>query len=91
MYCAPEVVSWVTRGRSADVFSLGCVFTEMATLLDNRSISDYYEFRSKQVNTHGQMRTETHAYYATLDLVEEWFAEGLTSLGIEVYLNKRKS
>ncbi|ORX98445.1 kinase-like domain-containing protein, partial [Clohesyomyces aquaticus] len=33
MYCAPEVISWDKRSRSADVFSLGCVFTEMATSL----------------------------------------------------------
>ncbi|KAF2654577.1 kinase-like protein, partial [Lophiostoma macrostomum CBS 122681] len=31
MYCAPEVVSWERRSRSADVFSLGCVFTELLT------------------------------------------------------------
>ncbi|KAF2867236.1 kinase-like domain-containing protein, partial [Massariosphaeria phaeospora] len=31
MYCAPEVVSWAERGRSADIFSLGCVFSEMVT------------------------------------------------------------
>ncbi|KAF2795535.1 kinase-like protein [Melanomma pulvis-pyrius CBS 109.77] len=79
MYCAPEVVSWANRGRSADVFSLGCVFTEMATSLDNRSISDYYEFRSRETEGH---TGETHAYYATLDLVEEWFVSNSTSLEV---------
>ncbi|PSN63140.1 kinase-like protein, partial [Corynespora cassiicola Philippines] len=33
MYCAPEVVSWEKRSRSADIFSLGCVYAEMATSL----------------------------------------------------------
>ncbi|KAF2007351.1 kinase-like protein, partial [Amniculicola lignicola CBS 123094] len=33
MYCAPEVISWEKRSRSADIFSLGCVFTEIATSL----------------------------------------------------------
>ncbi|KAF2021790.1 kinase-like protein, partial [Aaosphaeria arxii CBS 175.79] len=31
MYCSPEVVEWQKRGRAADVFSLGCVFTELLT------------------------------------------------------------
>ncbi|KAF2192240.1 kinase-like protein [Zopfia rhizophila CBS 207.26] len=34
MYCAPEVVSWEKCSRSADIFSLGCVYTEMALYLD---------------------------------------------------------
>ncbi|KAF1841652.1 kinase-like protein, partial [Cucurbitaria berberidis CBS 394.84] len=29
MYCAPEVIANGKRGRSADVFSLGCIFTEL--------------------------------------------------------------
>ncbi|KAF2808464.1 kinase-like protein, partial [Mytilinidion resinicola] len=31
MYCAPEVADEKRRGRAADIFSLGCVFLEMAT------------------------------------------------------------
>lgn len=31
-YCAPEVAAFQRSGRSADVFSLGCVFFEMAAL-----------------------------------------------------------
>jgi tRNA A-37 threonylcarbamoyl transferase component Bud32/tetratricopeptide (TPR) repeat protein len=70
MYCAPEVISAEKRSRSADIFSLGCVFTELATSLDERSISDYYDFRAK---SDGYARGETHAYFATLDLVDAWF------------------
>ncbi|KAF2109192.1 kinase-like domain-containing protein, partial [Lophiotrema nucula] len=33
MYSAPEVAFSAKRGRSADIFSLGCVFSEMATIL----------------------------------------------------------
>jgi serine/threonine protein kinase len=85
MYCAPEVVSWANRGRSADIFSLGCVFTEIATSLDNRSISDYYEFRSKETEDQG---TETHAYHATLDLVHSWFTqEHVSSEVLLLHLN----
>ena len=85
MYCAPEVVSWANRGRSADLFSLGCVFTEMATSLDNRSISDYYEFRSREIEDQGR---ETHAYHATLDLVHSWFTqEHVSSEVLLLYLD----
>jgi serine/threonine protein kinase len=71
MYCAPEVVAWDKRSRSADIFSLGCVFTEIATSLASVEISDYYDFRCQEVeNSNGR---ETHAYHATLDLVDAWF------------------
>jgi Protein kinase domain len=33
VYCAPEVASWSERGRSSDIFSLGCVFMEMFLVL----------------------------------------------------------
>lgn len=73
MYCAPEVISAERRSRSADIFSLGCVFTELATALDERSISDYYDFRMKKGDKYA--RGETHAYFATLDLVDSWFLD----------------
>ncbi|KAF2869446.1 kinase-like domain-containing protein, partial [Massariosphaeria phaeospora] len=31
-YCAPEVAAYERSGRAADIFSLGCVFFEMAAL-----------------------------------------------------------
>lgn len=39
-YCAPEVAAQGRRGRSADVFSLGCVFAEMITVEAGKSIAD---------------------------------------------------
>ncbi|OCL07175.1 kinase-like protein, partial [Glonium stellatum] len=33
MYSAPEVIAWERRNTSADVFSLGCVLTEMVNVL----------------------------------------------------------
>jgi serine/threonine protein kinase len=32
-YCSPEVYDGEPRGRAADVFSLGCVFLEIATVI----------------------------------------------------------
>lgn len=39
-YATPEVLDEENRGRSADIFSLGCVFLEMATSLSGRPIHD---------------------------------------------------
>lgn len=47
-YMAPEVVAWaedVGRGKSSDVFSLGCVFAEMATVLGGKSVVAFERFR----------------------------------------------
>ena len=81
MYCAPEVVSWEKRSRSADIFSLGCVYAEMATSLDGRSVSDFYDFREAKTKSGG----ETHAYHATLDRVQEWFNESKTTEARALY------
>jgi hypothetical protein len=64
MYSAPEIISEEgKRSRPADIFSLGCVFSEMATLLDKRSVAEFVQYRVKG---------NTHAYHATLDKVAEW-------------------
>lgn len=47
-YRAPEVVSDHPRGRLADVFSLGCVFSEMLTTSNNRSPKEYREMRQEK-------------------------------------------
>lgn len=47
MYCAPESnVEGLRRGRSADMFSLGCILLEMLTVLMGQSIEDFEEFRT---------------------------------------------
>lgn len=33
-YCAPEVANWSKRNRKSDVFSLGCVYIELLTVLE---------------------------------------------------------
>jgi hypothetical protein len=48
-YCAPEAMNANRRGRRADIFSLGCVFSEMATTLwlSKEELTQYKaEFRS---------------------------------------------
>jgi hypothetical protein len=44
-YCAPEVYDQSSRGRSADIFSLGCVFAEMFTVASDEHIHDFANYR----------------------------------------------
>lgn len=44
-YSAPEVVRRQSRGPAADIFSLGCVFLEMAAILYSESASQIQSFR----------------------------------------------
>lgn len=76
-HAAPEVIIQDTRGFSADIFSLGCVFLEMmATLLSTPSNDE----RQKLV----ELRTlpgKDSSYQANLDSILIWFSETFTSEG----------
>jgi serine/threonine protein kinase len=47
-YCAPEVARGDRRGRSSDIYSLGCTFLEMATVYCSLSLDEFTEFRRTQ-------------------------------------------
>lgn len=63
MYVAPEVAAWASRGRKADVFSLGCVFAEMTTVGLGRTLDSFCAWRE----TDG-----ARAYHRTLDQTLRW-------------------
>jgi tRNA A-37 threonylcarbamoyl transferase component Bud32/tetratricopeptide (TPR) repeat protein len=67
-YCAPEVIVEVKRNRSADVFSLGCVFTELILWTHGHSVPRYHHQRATTSND-----MTTSAYHATLDKVDSFF------------------
>ncbi len=43
-YCAPEVANWEKRNSSSDIWSLGCVFVEMETVLKGETIDSMHQF-----------------------------------------------
>lgn len=63
VYTAPENTG---RGRRADVFSLGCVFSEMLTVRQERSLQDYRNARSVEG------KDFPFAYRRNLAAVNDW-------------------
>ncbi len=43
-YCAPEVAEWEPRNSSSDIWSLGCVFLEIITVMRGKTIGEMREF-----------------------------------------------
>ncbi|KAJ8109744.1 hypothetical protein OPT61_g7238 [Boeremia exigua] len=70
-YCAPEVIKSANRNRSSDVFSLGCVLTEMAAWGSKISISYYFTSISAQ-----NSRADTILYHESLTRIKAWFEDG---------------
>lgn len=61
-YCSPEVYEGETRGRSADIFSLGCVFLEILTVYSGNDLDEFTDYRHK-LDT---------SFHANLDGVNDW-------------------
>jgi serine/threonine protein kinase len=54
------------RGRGADVFSLGCVFSEMLSVRQGHTLDEYQQFRYQQ------NRDNPYAFREGLPKVQEW-------------------
>jgi hypothetical protein len=65
VYYAPEKPPW---GRAADVFALGCVFSEMLTVRCGRALHEYRDFRRA---TSGE---SAFAFRENLPTVGKWLA-----------------
>lgn len=48
LYAAPEVVRYEKRNTSADIWSLGCVFMEISTILKGQAIAAMREFFERE-------------------------------------------
>jgi serine/threonine protein kinase len=57
------------RGRKADIFALGCVFSEMLTVRQHRSLQDYRDARFLPHVDNG------YAFRTNLETVHQWLLE----------------
>lgn len=68
VYFAPESSPGGDHGPPADVFALGCVFSEMLTVANKRSLEDYQNFRyTKEDSIYGH-----YAFHKQLPQVRSW-------------------
>ncbi|MCJ1398420.1 hypothetical protein MMC11_001618 [Xylographa trunciseda] len=64
IYCAPEAAEYQARNCSSDIWSLGCVFLEMGTVLKGESIDAMRGFF--------QQRTGSYMFYQNISTIQEW-------------------
>jgi serine/threonine protein kinase len=67
IYCAPEVARSEPRGQSADIWSLGCVFVEMVTVLKGSSVED---MRSNFKKASG-----SYMFHHNIQACDQWLSE----------------
>ncbi len=67
LYCAPEVARWEKRNTSSDVWSLGCVFFEMLTLINGRTIEEQRKFF--------RQRKDNHRFYENISSIPDWIGQ----------------
>jgi serine/threonine protein kinase len=77
-YCAPEVYNYEQRGRSADVFSLGCVFLEILTAI---CCIDLYVFADARRGD-----GDDESFHANLGRTIEWARRNLFASSYDVML-----
>jgi serine/threonine protein kinase len=69
-YCAPEMVAEQPRSSSSDIWSLGCVFLEMVTVLKGEVVEDLIEF----IKTYGTKQSGGRAanYHENPEAIITW-------------------
>lgn len=75
-YCAPEVYKRERRGRSADVFSLGCVFLEILTAICHMDLHKFTDARRGD--------GDDESFHANLDRTIEWARRNLCASSSEL-------
>jgi serine/threonine protein kinase len=63
MYCAPETIPHGQQDDSSDVFSLGCVFSEMITRYFGYSLQEFESFRAQGSNK---------AFHLAISKTKDW-------------------
>jgi serine/threonine protein kinase len=62
-YFAPEVAEFMPSGRSADIFSLGCIFLEVISLCVGYTLEETQRLREKN----------DRSFHSNLDRILRWF------------------
>jgi serine/threonine protein kinase len=70
-YCAPEVSEGTSREQAADIWSLGCVFAEMATVAFNEGNSNWLDFRREFRGRGGKY------YWQDVPALHSWLSQFL--------------
>lgn len=68
-YCAPEVYGRKRRNESSDIWSLGCIFLEMSTVLSDLTVRQMREFFQSNGNGRHFIRENQPAYEAWYELI----------------------
>jgi serine/threonine protein kinase len=74
LYAAPEVIQHKKRNSTSDIWSLGCVFLEMVTVLKGKSIA--------QLREHFTALTESPLFFNNHNSIQDWISllEKLSSI-----------
>ena len=70
-YCAPEVSGGISREQAADIWSLGCVFAEMATVAFSGGNSNWQDFRREFRGREGKY------YWQDVPALHSWLSQCL--------------
>jgi serine/threonine protein kinase len=83
MYAAPETIQtaqndqYLRHGLGSDIFSLGCVFAEMLTVLEGRKVSEFQEFCLHEEMTTGPEKSWSMLLYSNVTKhMNHWFDSG---------------
>ncbi|CZR65629.1 uncharacterized protein PAC_15529 [Phialocephala subalpina] len=74
-YSSPEFAEGRERGKESDIFGLGLVFAEMATVVMNRSLEAFKQYRNNSDENEG------YAYFNNPNAVKDWLEKELRSSG----------
>src|SRR5205085_10623824 len=64
-YSAPELLDYAPRNRLTDIWSLGCVFLEMITVLNEKDVTDLSDFLEN-------FGTKSNIYARNQDGIQTW-------------------
>lgn len=87
-YASPEIMNdkRMPRDDPSDVFSLGCVFLEMGTLLLGENLNSLSDHYTTTIN----VSAKEEAYYSNLDRVYSWIDYLRTSNGFKPVQDNRR-